>query len=486
MTTQHNDTARAPRAWLRQGFLSGSVLAIAALGGCGPSDILSVPPPTGVLSSGALNSQSGAEAALAGATSQLFQATSQSGQLIEWTTLITDEFRWSYFNGNPYEATIDARITVGSTNAGELADAALTNLLAARSSLLLVEGPLRTYEPPTGQSKVGTVLALAGYSEVLMAEDYCAGVPLSAFVAGGGIQYGMPLTTDSLLATAEAHFDSALAHASGNDTVQYLASVGLGRALLNRGLYALAAAAVASVPTSFVYNSELGPTYNNSGPPNNYAAQLPGGGYYNCGYMNVSDHEGGVGLDFLSAKDPRLVFDTTITHTCDGGSWYYPTKFGNPSTYVPLATGVEARLIEAEAALQAGQIGAWAGKLNGLRQDASDTKVTFPDSLATIATDSTTGASAGLQVDVMFRERAFWLFGTGTRLGDMRRLIRQYGRDQSTVFPTGVFPNGESPGLSPPIPNYGTDVSLTLPTAVGGARITNPNYRGCITSTKTA
>ena len=30
--------------------------------------------------------------------------------------------------------------------------------------------------------------------------------------------------------------------------------------------------------------------------------------------------------------------------------------------------------------------------------------------------------------DLMFRERAFWLFGTGHRLGDMRRMIRQYGR----------------------------------------------------------
>jgi starch-binding outer membrane protein, SusD/RagB family len=459
------------------------ILASCAVAGCSPGDVLSVPPPVGLYTSSTLNSQSGAEAALAGATEQLYEALSQDNQLLEWSSLITDEYTWSFYNGDAYNATMDARFTVGNSYEGELGDQALTDLLQSRSSLLLVEGPLRTYEPSSGQSKVGTVYALVGYAELLMAEDYCAGVPLSAAVAGGGISYGSPLTTDSLLGTAAAHFDSAMKYANGNDSVQYLASVGLGRALLNRGSYVLAASAVSSVPTSFVFHTELPPTYTTIAP-NVYSAQLPAGGDDECGYMNVSDYEGGNGLNFRSAQDPRLVLDSTITQTCDGNTWYYPIKFGNPSTYVPLATGVEARLIQAEAALQAGQIATWAGDLNSLRQDAADTKVTFADAEQTITNDSTTSASPTMQVDVMFRERAFWLFGTGTRLGDLRRLIRLYGRDQSTVFPTGVFPNG---GLvTPPIPNYGTDVNITLPTTAGGATSTNPNYRGCITSTKTA
>jgi hypothetical protein len=103
-----------------------------------------------------------------------------------------------------------------------------------------------------------------------------------------------------------------------------------------------------------------------------------------------------------------------------------------------------------------------------------------------LTTDSTTAATAATQVDVMFRERAFWLYGTGTRLGDMRRLVRQYGRDQSTVFPVGPYPYASFPGLPSPVPTYGTDVSLTLPTSAGGLTDPNPNYRGCLTSTKTA
>ncbi len=164
--------------------------------------------------------------------------------------------------------------------------------------------------------------------------------------------------------------------------------------------------------------------------------------------------------------------------------WYYPVKFGNPSVNVPLATGVEARLVEAEAALHTSP-GAWAADLRALRADSADTHISFP-AADSLSADSTTLASAAMQVDVMFRERAFWLYGTGTRLGDMRRLIRQYGRDQSTVFPVGAYPNGHDPHLPAPIPSYGTDVNLTLPTPFAGLVNPNSSYKGCLTSTKVA
>ena len=59
-------------------------------------------------------------------------------------------------------------------------------------------------------------------------------------------------------------------------------------------------------------------------------------------------------------------------------------------------------------------------------------------------------------MDQLFRERAFTLYGRGTRTGDMRRLIRQYGRNAETVFPTGAWHKGG---------NYGTDVNFPLPQA---------------------
>ena len=58
------------------------------------------------------------------------------------------------------------------------------------------------------------------------------------------------------------------------------------------------------------------------------------------------------------------------------------------------------------------------------------------------------------RVDLLFRERAFTLWLTSHRLGDMRRLVRQYGRPVESVFPTGAFPKGG---------NYGSDVSFPVP-----------------------
>ena len=67
--------------------------------------------------------------------------------------------------------------------------------------------------------------------------------------------------------------------------------------------------------------------------------------------------------------------------------------------------------------------------------------------------------------DRLFRERAFWLFGTSHRLGDLRRLVRQYGRPASSVFPSGNYLSNGRTGT------YGTDVNLPIPIDEGN----NPN-----------
>ena len=59
-------------------------------------------------------------------------------------------------------------------------------------------------------------------------------------------------------------------------------------------------------------------------------------------------------------------------------------------------------------------------------------------------------------MNLIFRERAFWMFSTGHRVGDMRRLIKFYGRPAETVFPTGAWHKGGP---------YGTDVNFPVPQA---------------------
>jgi hypothetical protein len=173
--------------------------------------------------------------------------------------------------------------------------------------------------------------------------------------------------------------------------------------------------------------------------------------------------EGGTGIDWVGANDPRVPLQNLGKGTGGIFDVYQFTRYSSLGSPIPIARGVEARLIEAEAALQANKNDAattgtgWLGILNTLRASA------ITPALAPLADPGNFNA----RVDLLFRERAFWTFLTGLRQGDMRRLIRQYGRTQDTVFPTGTYWDG-----SP----YGTEVNLVVPLT----EASNGNYKGCI------
>ncbi|HEY7395690.1 MAG TPA: hypothetical protein VH559_12640, partial [Gemmatimonadaceae bacterium] len=84
-----------------------------------------------------------------------------------------------------------------------------------------------------------------------------------------------------------------------------------------------------------------------------------------------------------------------------------------------------------------------------------------------IATTPTTKDAA---IDLYFREKAFWTFGRGQRLNDMRRLMRQYGRLEDQVFPTGKFSFGGTETGT-----YGHDVNFP----VRDDELPNPAFKGC-------
>ena len=68
----------------------------------------------------------------------------------------------------------------------------------------------------------------------------------------------------------------------------------------------------------------------------------------------------------------------------------------------------------------------------------------------------TTPATKDAAINLLFREKAFWEFGRGFRLGDLRRLVRQYNRPVDQVFPVGEHYRGGA---------YGPDVNLPVPQA---------------------
>ncbi len=350
---------------------------------------------------------------------------------------------------------------------GNTTDAAYTRLhqarRAAKDAAAAVANVSGTSDPDYSRLKM-----LEGYTYVALAEGFCAPLPFSNVVDGERVD-GDPIPQAAVFDSAVVRFDDAIA----SNSADMAARVGKGRALLDNGQYAAAAAAVASVPTSYVYFIEHSSTSSRQYNP---LFSLQGNGRY-----TVSDQEGTNGIPFRSANDPRLPwydagggFDASI-------ELYINMRYPSFDSDVPLADGIEARLIEAEAALNAGDA-SWLTILNALRADVANLMAARYDSYAinlaasnvtaTTLAPLTDPGTAAARVDLLFRERAFWLYATGHRLGDMRRLIRQYNRTQDTVFPVGAYHRG---GV------YGTDVNF--PVAFDEANNTKYDISMCNTKT---
>jgi hypothetical protein len=323
----------------------------------------------------------------------------------------------------------------------------------ARLSASFAMESIRKYAPQSvSRPHIGQMFLVRGYTVLGLAEHFCAGLPLDEVVNYRPV-YGAPLSTDELFERAHLDLDSAVVYAADSSRIADAARVSRARALLGLGKFAEAAASAAPVPTDYVWRTEF-----TSNPF--LANTLLNFGYLNSLYWNqgVADREGGNGLDFVSANDPRL--ETRFLRMTNDGMVEiramekYPDNFSQ----IVLASGVEARLIEAEAQLNGAAPGDWLASLNDLRQTA------ITPAMPPLTDPGTQDA----RVDLLFRERAFWLFGTGHRLGDLRRLVRHYGRDPESVFPSGPHRLGD---------NYGTATSLAFPWVE--AAVQNPAITGC-------
>jgi hypothetical protein len=276
----------------------------------------------------------------------------------------------------------------------------------------------------------------------------------------GDVEHGQPLTTQELFTLAGQRFDEALTRATtaANAELQNVARVGKARALLNQAQFAQAGAAVTAVPTTFRYDVR-----HSTNTPRQGNAVFFGNNL--ARHVTAANREGGNGIDYLAAftaGDPRTPWVVNPAGTFDriSGPQNDQQLYSTAAAPIPLATGREARLIEAEAALQAGTFAQFDAIHNALRATLND-----PD----VGPVSTAAMTAAERVDFHFRERALWMWLTGHRLGDMRRLVRQYGRDAETVFPTGAY-------FKPTFPTYGNQVNLPVPFA----ETNNPNFTGCI------
>ncbi|HSU17683.1 hypothetical protein [Longimicrobium sp.] len=429
------------------------------LGACSVDKILEVDDPD-VATPGSVAGREALPAVYAGALADFAHAYAGGGDTgggsrnegqILLSGLLGDEFQSTDTFNTRIE--IDQRditpaSTPGSSANGQLSDAE-RNLHRARRAAENGTDLFKENGLPTDPRRA-ELFALAGYTYIFFAENYCAGVTFSSIpFTGGDPTFGSPQSTNEVLATAIARFDSALAIAPAGSSQARLATIGKARALLDQGNRAAAAALVAAVPTTFSYDV---PYSDNTSRQEN--------GVYNyttdARRYGVSDVEGGEGLPYRSANDPRVEyedggdpFDTNFPDPVFWNQLKYPARDSD----VTLANGIEARLIEAEALLNGGASAAYLPVLNTLRATISLPALADP------------GTATG-RIQQFFQERAFWLWLTSHRLGDMRREIRQYGLTEAQVFPSGDYIRGGT---------YGTDKNLPIFVDEGN----NPNFTGC-------
>jgi hypothetical protein len=431
------------------GHCAGGVLIALAVSACSPDRLLDVRD-VDVLDPRTLNTKEALPTLLAGSLSAFQIAFSGAGDLsngghegvVNLSGLLTDEF--IHAETFPDRQGVDVRsIAPGNGSVKGV----FFDLAQARALADLTSARYNTFDQ--GAEGHSEVLSLSGFSYLLFAEQFCSGVPFST-LTDDGVEFGQPQSRDEILAIALAKFDSALTFALDheNEELENLARVGRGRVLLNQGNFAQAAASVTTVPTSFAYAIQ-GST--------NSARQNNGIWNYTVNFFgfSVPDVEGTNGLNWRSANDPRVPWINTGEVGFDGETDYFmQQEYPDKESETVLASGIEARLIEAEAALQGGNATTAFQILNTLRQSQG---------LSTLATPGTASA----RIDALFRERAFWLYLTAHRLGDMRRLIRQYGRSESSVFPVGEYHKSGA---------YGSDVNFP----VSSDERNNPNFEACL------
>lgn len=456
------------------------LMLVAAVAACSPDDILDVDD-IDVALPGAVEDSTALPSLLAGAIGDFGTAyngsvqsdgTALSLNQISIAGLLSDELiNTETF---PTRIEVDQRQQQYQSNSS-LRDA----FYAIQQARASADRAIRGYRQfGAGQVGHAEALSISALAYILMGENYCGAVPISVETSPGVFEYGAPLSTAELFTAAEAKADSALALSLAASTVgsaaaktaqAHLARIVKGRAWLNLNNPDSAAAAVAAVPTNYVYffkHSELTARQNNGTFLTTQSVARYG----------VANNEGGNGLPFRSEGDlAGPTRDPRVANVRRGGAGlgfdgltaqWIPTKHAKRDTLAIIADGVEARLIEAEAAQRRGDYAAALPILNALRSDAGLARQRGyvdanqqPITLAPLAPAATPAA----QVDQIFKERAYWMYLTSHRLGDLRRLIRQYGRGSESVFPTGVY---HKPGT------YGTDVNSPIPQAEDN----NPNF----------
>lgn len=288
-------------------------------------------------------------------------------------------------------------------------------------------------------------LVWRGFTYRVLGEAMCVSI----------IDRGPATPSKDNLVRAESAFTAAIAVATAANNTNLVNAAYAGRAQVrvHLGDWTGAVADAGRIPTTFRYQM---PYYSNvdeygynrtmwsSTPLSFYKATSVWGTWY----ANYYD----------SAKDPRVAY--TRTALTGAGAfppvgrvpWWPQAKYAIQTAGVNLATGREARLIEAEAALRGGDIATAMAKIDANRASAGAPVAARPATLADAWT-------------LLKQERGIELWLEGRRLGDMRRWAASqspgaydplevpgassYLEGQNTCFPVSREETNTNPNLTP-------------------------------------
>jgi hypothetical protein len=343
----------------------------------------------------------------------------------------------------------------------------LRNLYRTRTRAYEAIESLRKFSP-NSRALIAEMYLARGFAEMQLALDFCNGIPIPNNPLSNPPENGQPKSTTQVFQLAAASLDSGLAFANGADAQSVLMNRSIrvvrARVALALGDFSGAGTLVAGLPTSFTYAHTFSLTTSSN--------TLWGQGLSSRRYSVGDSVEGNSrnirvtnAIPFASARDPRLPVTIPTSGAIngqDGQTYTRTTGMWQQLTAVDVVNGVDARMIEAEVALRAGNVTQWLAIHNALRLAPPKLGEIQPVAMPQLTDPGTDEA----RVNLHFREKAFWTFSRGQRLGDMRRLIRQYGRTEATVFPQGIHYKGGS---------YGRDVNLP----VTQPEQNNPNFTGC-------
>ena len=419
------------------------LVAILALASCKTSDYLDVTSPSRIPAAG-LEDPANAGLLVNGAVADFECAF---GAYVVASGLIGDELDDATQTAArfPY----DQRTLISSSSTYQSADCTgigtYSPLQTARVSADNIRRLLTGWtdaQVPGRQTLLATANAYEGYAELLLGEGFCA-TTFSSFNPDGTVLYGTSILPAQAFDSAIVRFTDAIAAAqaagSGAQNILDLAYVGRARAKLDKGDLVGARTDAALVPASFVYNMTASAVSSRR-----YNRVWSDNGQNGSAYNQASS----VGPAFRNLNDPRVpvVHPNNVPNSTTGVPIWVQQKYTSATASIPIASGVEAQLIVAEA---------------DLTSNPSEASTIINASRAAGGEPELAAGTSGADLkNALIEERRRALFLQGQRLFDLIRFQIPLNPAAGSKFPGGG--------------TYGSQECMPLPDV---ERFNNPNLK---------